>query len=256
MGIIAIGDIHGRASWKIPAFTEKWDKFIFVGDYWDSFNIPYIEQLHNFREICKFKRDNSDKVILLIGNHDFHYMPVAGIYGDQYSGYQHGKAMEIGYEIQQNMDILQMAYKHGEYLFTHAGVTNTWLNWTKNFVDLENMENKPVDEYINKLFKYKPHLFLFNGIDGYGDDVTQSPIWVRPRSLNEDALDYIHVVGHTAQKRIGIEPTKFAYGGSGFFIDTMETAGQYLIIDDNTTHIGRVFGQDDRVKYPSTDFDI
>ena len=84
---------------------------------------------------------------------------------------------------------------------------------------------------------HKSLRFLFNGYDGYGDDVTQSPIWVRPSSLNQDAYDMIHVVGHTHQKAIGREPTKFSKGGSGLFIDC---PGQYLVIQDSRIEVHRV----------------
>jgi predicted phosphodiesterase len=248
MKIIAIGDIHGRSKeWKQIAGSHTFDKLIFIGDYWDSFNIPYIEQLHNFREICQFKEEHPDKVVLLIGNHEFHYLPVAGIYEEQYSGYQKKKAMEIGYELQRNLHLFQMAYqqklRYDTCLFTHAGVTKTWFKSTLGLMGGETLdfgEAFPVDQHINDVFKHKPQLFLFQGNDPYGDDITQSPIWVRPQSLNEDALDYVHVVGHTSQRRIGVEPTKFLNGGSGFFIDTLGSSGEYLVIEDGKIHIEKV----------------
>ena len=262
MRIIAMGDTHGRSFWKQVALNEKYDKLVFIGDYWDSYDIPYIQQLHNFREICRFKEDNPDKVVLLIGNHDFHYLPIAGVYKERYSGYQRAKAMEIGHVIQEYLHLFQMAYKWENYLFTHAGVTNRWLKSTmgmpvEDTIDREVKVTVPdIEEYINDVWKYKPVKFLFNGNDPYGDDVTQSPIWVRPQSLNEDALpEFIQVVGHTGMKRIGVGAVPFLNGGEGFFIDTLGTSHEYLIITDEGTEIGSVFGHKDIVKYPSTDFD-
>ena len=85
--LIAIGDIHGRDIWKQIVETEQPDTVVFVGDYFDSFNIPGIDQIHNFKNIIQWKLDNPQcKVVLLIGNHDFHYMPEA--YNDRYSGFQ------------------------------------------------------------------------------------------------------------------------------------------------------------------------
>ena len=255
MRLIAVGDTHGRSFWKLIANTDKWDKFVFIGDYWDSFDISYIEQLHNFREICKFKEENPDKVVLLFGKHDFNYTPTAGIYGDRYSGYQHGKAMEIGYEIQKNKDLFQMAYRHNNYLFTHAGVTTTWYGYAIKFCDMDVTGN--VDEVINEVFKYRPHLFCFNGIDGTGDDVTQSPIWVRPRSLVTDAYsNYTQVVGHTGIRYISLKNPPINNDGHLIMIDALGGKNaEYLIIDDDMTSVGICIGTRDSIKYPSTDFD-
>lgn len=71
---VFIGDIHGRTIWKRIVKKEGQEcKYIFIGDYFDSFDIPGIDQIHNFKEICEFKRENKDNVILLIGNHIFDY---------------------------------------------------------------------------------------------------------------------------------------------------------------------------------------
>ena len=84
MKTIIIGDIHGRNIWKDIVSKESYDRVIFVGDYFDSFNIPGIDQIHNFKEICQFVRDSDKEVILLVGNHELHYMSI----GQIYSGFQ------------------------------------------------------------------------------------------------------------------------------------------------------------------------
>jgi hypothetical protein len=88
-----------------------------------------------------------------------------------------------------------------------------------------------VDEYINDVWKYSPRFFLFNGMEMSGDDVTQSPIWVRPQSLNEDAYAATHVVGHTQQRQIGIEPTKFIKAGE---------SKEVLVIDETDVAVCRI----------------
>ena len=74
--LIILGDTHGRTTWKEILNKEKeFDKFIFIGDYLDTHeNITGEQQLENFKDIRKFKEDNKDKVVLLFGNHDFHYL--------------------------------------------------------------------------------------------------------------------------------------------------------------------------------------
>lgn len=71
MKIIALGDIHGRDIWKdIVKKESDADKIVFVGDYVDTHdNISPYKQVDNFKEIVEYKKENKDKVILLIGNH-------------------------------------------------------------------------------------------------------------------------------------------------------------------------------------------
>ena len=73
--IVVIGDIHGRDTWKdIVKRHPNAYKFVFVGDFFDSFKLSVEVMLNNFKEISDFKKENPDKVILLCGNHDFHYL--------------------------------------------------------------------------------------------------------------------------------------------------------------------------------------
>ncbi len=59
-----------------------------------------------------------------------------------------------------------------------------------------------------------------------GDETCQTPIWVRPESLEQDAIeDYIQVMGHTTRP-ITIKD-KFIYVDSLFY-------RQYLVIEDNS----------------------
>ena len=62
-------------------------------------------------------------------------------------------------------------------LFSHAGVSQVWLD------DLGYDVNEPLEEYINNMWLYKPIAFVFNGSNPYGDDIQQTPTWIRPRSL-------------------------------------------------------------------------
>ena len=68
MKIVVISDVHGRDLWK-KQVEEEADLYIFLGDYFDSFDIPHEIQISNFLDIKKFYEDNKDKVILLAGNH-------------------------------------------------------------------------------------------------------------------------------------------------------------------------------------------
>jgi predicted MPP superfamily phosphohydrolase len=245
MKTIVLGDTHGRSNWKLAIYQEEpIDRLIFIGDYFDSYDIPGVEQIDNFKNIIKYKEDNPQvEVVMLIGNHDHHYFPEIGYTGT--SGYQHRIAPSITQVIDENRHHLQMAYGFDNYLFTHAGVSPVFMDqvfgkddWSKESVVVD----------LNELFRYKPKAFEFNGFDAYGDNSTQTPIWIRPRSLmssnkkHEKGLkkDYIQVVGHTHMKRIDLKGSDQFTGGRYYFIDTMDTSGDYLIIEDNKLRINSV----------------
>lgn len=220
--VIAIGDTHGRDIWKKILDKEKtFDKWIFVGDYFDSFDINVANQIINFRNIIEFKRNNPDKVITLIGNHDFHYTSACI---DSYSGFNHNTLFNMKSELDNLIKdgTLTVAYQIDNFLFTHAGVTKTWCN--ENGIDTDDLVNS-----LNDYLIYKPIVYNFrvgNNMSPYGDDVTQGPLWVRPLSLLNDGLDYIHVVGHTTKKNI----TQLVDNNYGcILIDTIEN-GEYLEI--------------------------
>jgi hypothetical protein len=245
MRTICVGDLHGRSDWKLAVYSQdKPDRVIFMGDYFDSFDIPGIEQIHNFKEIIKYKEDNPQvEVILLIGNHDHHYFPEVGYTGT--SGYQSKIAPSITQVVDENRNHLQMAYGFGEYLFTHAGVSPVFMDEVFDENDWS-IENIVVD--LNEMFRYKPRAFDFNGFESTGDSTTQTPIWIRPRSLMSSnknykkslKKDYIQIVGHTQMKRLNLEESDKFTGGRYYFIDTMDTSGQYLIIEEDKLSVGSV----------------
>jgi hypothetical protein len=231
MKTVAIGDTHGRDDWK-QVVNQDFDKFIFIGDYFDSFNIPYKKQMENFLDILEFKRQNMNKVVLLIGNHDHHYTKEAMSQGEYYSGFQAAESFQIQYCLMDALrdNLLQMCHIEDSLLFSHAGVTKTWCNLHE--IDLENLEQSINDKYI-----YQPFAFRFNmgnTINYYGDSITQSPIWVRPKSLKEDCIDgYMQVVGHTRQDRV-------TFDDNLILIDTLDAFKDYLIITDGEITVEQI----------------
>ena len=86
MKTIVIGDVHGRSLWKQIVNQENADRVIFIGDYFDSFDIKCENQITNFLDIIEYKKSSGKEVIMLVGNHDHHYFPEIGYTGT--SGYQ------------------------------------------------------------------------------------------------------------------------------------------------------------------------
>lgn len=245
MKIVALGDTHGRSTWQsIVAQEEKTaDKIIFIGDYFDTHSGGYHSanrQIENFKDIVAYKKANPDKVVLLFGNHDFHYLKAAK---EEYSGYQHRYAFDIQQVIEEALaeDLMQMCFKHDDYFFSHAGLTKTWVEdsfvaepWETEKPTLENIE-----QAVNDLFKYKPYYFRFNmgaNFSNTGDDICQTPIWVRPISLMRDMFEGIKcVVGHTTVKHMDLSD-KFP---NLILIDALGTSQEYLVIEDGVAKIAK-----------------
>jgi hypothetical protein len=234
MKTVVIGDIHGRDCWKGIVANEAPDRVIFIGDYFDSYdNYTAAEQMHNFQEIVDWKKSGQCGVAMLIGNHDYHYM--RGI-TEHYSGYQIGARAAIEQLLEDNKEHLQMCYQMGIFVFSHAGVSADWL---KN----NGWNGEYVSDFVNDMWQYKPNKFKFTGRDPYGDSVESSPIWIRPVALQRSNYDvlrshYIQVVGHTQQNKIDRKGQ--STGGRYYYIDTLGTSGEYMILEQISTDNGEI----------------
>ena len=246
MKTVFIGDIHGRDIWKqIVEAEADADKIVFVGDYFDSFDVPGVVQLQNFLDIIEFKKNTDKEVVLLFGNHDYHYMP--GFTGMGYSGYQGALAFQFRDAIDQNLEHLQMAHLHENILCSHAGVSVEWLEdkfgkekddsmYGWHCDDLNGVQS--IVDLINDYFRNKPSIFEFSARawDPYGDNTFQTPIWVRPRSLmvaNKDSSlkkRVAQIVGHTGVNNIfdSFNASKKSMGNKYYLIDALASKG-YLV---------------------------
>jgi hypothetical protein len=235
---IILGDTHGRSIWKDIVAQEKADRVIFIGDYFDSFDIDPVVQQYNFKEIIEFKEKGECEVILLVGNHDFHYYPG----GETYSGYRAGAAPVNRQLLKDNDHHLQMCYQLDNILFSHAGIGDNWLTHQNKYEP--GADPGTIADFVNAIWKHQPNRFMFCGIDQYGNTKTQTPIWIRPQALmagNRDTFlkkDYIQVVGHTAVEKIDIKGK--STGGRYYFIDTLDTSSQFLIYEDGEFKVGVV----------------
>jgi len=234
MKTLLLGDIHGRNLWQDIIKVESPDRVVFIGDYFDSFDIKGVEQIQNFKDIIEFKEAARIPVVMLIGNHDHHYLS-----NETYSGFQPALKWDIQDLLTKNMHHLQVVYQFDDILCSHAGFSPTWLDdifgwdgWTKsNFVELT-----------NELYKNRLHAFNFShmGYDPYGNHPSQGPMWIRPAALmssnkgdNGLKKKFIQVVGHTQVKNIfdSLTASKKAMGGRYLLIDALETKG-YVVYEN------------------------
>ena len=194
--VVFIGDIHGRTIWKkIIDLEPDADRYIFFGDYFDPYDpIPFEVQAQNFRDILNLKARLGERVVLLLGNHDYHY------YADvrPYSRYDFRNAIAIKSLLIENLRVFQIAYQFGNVLCSHAGVSLTWLNtwfpvgWTW----------EGIDKKINSLHYEKPQAFDYfvGDLSGYGDDERQGPLWIRPSAFIDGV--FVQFVGHTMDPKL------------------------------------------------------
>ena len=116
-----------------------------------------------------------------------------------------------------------------------AGISKKWV--------LNNMLRQPSnDRALNEKFDWDPEDFSFNSCAGSnrsrtGDNITQSPLWIRQHSLAAEAIEVNQVVGHTHQIEINIQDFqthKIA------FIDCLDNISQYLEIENGEASIKKL----------------
>lgn len=221
MKIVVIGDIHGRTIRKdIVAKETDADRIIFMGDYFDSFDISIGVQFKNFEEIVAYKKSNPDKVTLLIWNHDAHYLPG---FEQEYSGFNAITKVYL-FDVLYNLITdwtIKLITREPNYLFSHAGISKDWLNLIRKgdqeilLVELDNT-------WVHQL-----HNLCYNPKDksGFGDNPNQWPLWIRPKALVQSPLDWwTQVVWHTQQEHIKIRDDLI-------LVDTLHNR-EYLVIED------------------------
>lgn len=199
---LIIGDLHGKGVVYDIYNQENPDDVIILGDYFDSFNLSPLVQKLNFESILNLReqhlKSGKGEFILILGNHDYHYMRDTM---EMYSGYNDETAGYVCNLIEDlyKKKILQISYidKINRIIFSHAGVTNSW--FYENCKTLEDINNVSLESL---RFTYK------DGGDIYGSSKWNSPIWVRPNSLIKDCykdnegIIWNQIFGHTYNEEI------------------------------------------------------
>ena len=191
MKILINPDIHGRVFWKYSIeHKDEFDKIIFLGDYLDAYSPDLLlKEEDNFKEIIQFKKDNPDKVILLLGNHDCHYINDKIYEASRYNSFKHNSYQKLFLD---NIDLFQLIYIYNKYLFSHAGVYQKWMDLNK--LTLKDL----LDCDLDKLSKSLNWIDYFRG--GFYD--VGSCIWADIRDSGTEKLlkGYYHIFGHTQLK--------------------------------------------------------
>ncbi|GAB4046490.1 metallophosphoesterase [Spirosoma litoris] len=200
MKFLIISDLHGRTVWKEADFTD-YDQVIFLGDYTDSYIVDDETIYSNLNDIIQLKQSNPDKFVLLIGNHDAQYLHFPSY---RCSGFRAWAQPALTDLFDKHYHLFHMAYQHGTYLFTHAGITNKWLMRFLTKIGNEGLTITPsyylaglLNEVYGEPSPLRNLLFEVSARRG-GHDPFSGPIWADRSETKFDYLAGFHqVVGHT-----------------------------------------------------------
>lgn len=214
--ILVVPDVHGRTFWKNGnpnVYTKDYKLIVFLGDYLDPYWDEHIELkgcLNNFKEIIQFKEENIDRVVLLLGNHDLHYVTHIIQSGRKYEGIR-----EIEQLFAANWGLFKIMHlinvDNQDIVFSHAPIVRKWIDTCNSILgdlnqgsfrvpslvpDLVNFLNSLWEDYNNfgnpRLFGLLSYCSWYRG----GYDAAGSPIWADVREAQK-INDYYQVFGHT-----------------------------------------------------------
>ena len=206
---LIVPDVHGRDFWK-QAINSNADKIIFLGDYLDHYQgeSDTDHDIDNFEEIIQFKKNNPDKVILLLGNHDWPYYNNTIYAAEDYWCRHDYKNHDIIHKLfEDNKDLFQLYYeipnfckaiKQEKILFTHAGFTNHYFDKASELFDTTD-----IHKILEELFKPENHPALIFYVSYFrgGFSLSGSIVWADVREHGETKNKYLEpyyqIFGHT-----------------------------------------------------------
>lgn len=220
--ICICGDVHGRTFW-LDACDHKddFEKIVFLGDYVSSY--PY-EDISNeraieiFNEILDFKRENPEKVVMLMGNHDFSYIN-SRICECRTDWANWNKLNKMYLD---NIKLFDLAWetKIGDkrYFFSHSGVRKGWFDrWVKDKLFKWDGDELPSADYFNNMFHsayddgrnfdkkftndFETAIGIYSKYRGWDGWDSGSIVWADIREYsNKDGIEYpdvMFICGHT-----------------------------------------------------------
>ncbi len=220
MKILIIPDVHGRTFWKRPLekYIKKVDKIVFLGDYCDPYMDEGIEYewqnvIENFNKIIELKKQNPEKIILLLGNHDLHYRNKQFDEYARSTRYDYAHANKL-FELfnGDNHKLFQICYTvnndNKKIIFTHAGITKFWLE-RANIIYDDNIEEtlnslEETEKGIGKLCIIGKNRVWFG-------EKTGSPVWCDVAEYVSDegvGKNTFQIFGHTRLKKNAIASMK------------------------------------------------
>lgn len=184
--VLIIPDIHGRNFWIEPC--QQWQgSIIFLGDYHDPYpnQVSVEDSLENLRKLAKFVTNNKDRCRCLLGNHDQSYF--TGNLKCRFDYKHEEEIRELLKSLKLQQYHISTIYPH-KYIFTHAGVTQDWLNYhgLSDLVDIGSMSN--FSEWLEEVPRSRG-----------GNSLYGSLLWnsLEDYESENHIPDYYQIFGHT-----------------------------------------------------------
>ena len=228
--VLVCGDLHTKVDIldRVKELSKGYDKVVFLGDYCDDWNAYPQQSTDLLKQLVDWKK-HDNRLILLYGNHD-----LSEWFGAEFtcSGFNPNTHELVSKFLSKNEQYFQVAYSCGDVLFTHAGVTQHWLD------DLASLDGQlwtnaeTLSIFLNTHFMkrndshYSNHVWkaLAQAGPGRGGWGAPSPLWADRWELVADpAKGMSQVVGHTPVQTITHSHFKDTVGRENIFCDTHST---------------------------------
>ena len=215
---LIIPDVHGRDFWKEPVKKVLEDTsahIVFLGDFTDAYpyewesNFDYRQHaVDNFKEIIELKKQNLDRITLLIGNHDCGYAIDNNICSSRMDMIHRSELEQIFKENRELFQIAEECYIAGRhFIFSHAGILKGWVRsvWGN---EVDDPDFKVVDRlnsaWLVEDWNILSRLGDYDDYRGWGGFLYGSPVWSDIRSwigVTAEETYGFNIVGHTQLER-------------------------------------------------------
>lgn len=190
MKTLVCGDIHCKPELLIRALhATSWDKFVFLGDACDNWGATQEDNLRIIKLLIEIKEKYGEKFVWLMGNHDW------GYYDDSIrsSGHILPGAANVMHLLEDAIDMWELFYTDGENLFSHAGMSKSFLQSTLKISMHDLKHSRGINNPLNQV-----------GYASGGTSLTPSFLWARPEEVDTPPKEVVkrQIVGHTPVKTI------------------------------------------------------
>lgn len=211
---LIIPDVHGRDFWKEPVKKVIEDTnahIVFLGDYTDGYpqewdiGFDYLQHtVDNFKEIIELKKQNPDRIILLIGNHDCGYAigdDICSSRMDRWHRRELEKLFQENRELFQIAEEVDIAERHT--IFSHAGILKGWAKsvWGDEAEDSSfNVVDRLNNAWVVEDWRILDRLGDYDSWRGWGGYQYGSPVWSDLRAwanVTPEETYGFNIVGHT-----------------------------------------------------------
>lgn len=235
--MLIIPDVHGRMFWRSAIKRYPDLPTIFLGDYLDPYTsfdgILPSEALFEFKSILQFKQENPDRVTLLLGNHDVHYLNKQ-LNSSRKDWMNQDRIAEI---FSRNLSLFQLVklIRIGEtqMLFSHAGIIPEWMEL--HFPEVDLTDTALLSDLLNaqlvNLDQFKRFIsdaLMDRSASRWGSAQYPSVIWadVEDHQMLERRLPNVYqVFGHTQQEFDPIITKNYA---------NLDCRKAFLLMEDGT----------------------